>query len=143
MNNHGCLVLCISSEIGTPIYNAKIEIKNDDNFYVLRTNFCGIGSIKINYGEYILRISANEFKNRKFKIKFNEKCSFLSLILKSIENMIYGYIIEENKANININLLYEIVDGTYVKVKETKSDDTGLYKFENNPRGKYKVQAEE
>lgn len=143
MNNIGKLVLCISNEFGIPIYNAKVFItSNHINKYIV-TNLCGITTIDLNYGEYILAITANEYKGRKFKINFCENCSFLALNMTAVENKVYGYILDEElDVNIKVNLLYEITEGSYVKVSETQCSSDGQYVFENVPKGKYKIEAE-
>lgn len=143
MNNIGKLVLCISNKFGIPIYGVNILITSNDINERITTNLCGIASIDLNYGEYILVITANEFKGRKFKIKFCENCSFLSLSLISKENKVYGYILDEEiDSSIKINLLYEITEGSYVKVSETNCGPDGKYMFENVPKGRYKIEAE-
>ncbi|MGL4451893.1 MAG: hypothetical protein ACRCTZ_11950 [Sarcina sp.] len=143
MNNIGKLVLCISNEFGIPIYNAKVLITSDDINKFITTNLCGIATIDLTYGEYILSLTANEYKGRKFKIKFCENCSFLSLNLKATENKVYGYILDEDiDTNVKVNLLYEVTEGYYVKINETMCTSDGKYIFENVPKGKYKIEAE-
>ena len=143
MKNIGKLILCISNKFGIPIYGANILITSSDINKRIVTNLCGIASSDLNYGEYILAITASEFKGRKFKIKFCEPCSFLSLNLEAIENKVYGYILDDQiDTSIRINLLYEITEGSYIKVSETNCKEDGKYIFENVPKGKYKIEAE-
>lgn len=140
----GKLVLSINNEIGLPIYNSSINLEAKNFKKVIKTNLCGLASSELVFGEYILTISANEYNTRRFKILFNETSSFLSITLKYLENIIYGHIIDSEKLNGKTNkvcLLYEITDGTFVKVKETDVDSNGKYKFNNIPRGKYKIEA--
>ncbi|MGL4763234.1 MAG: hypothetical protein ACRCWG_17565 [Sarcina sp.] len=144
MIKKGKLILCISNEFGVPIYNAKIVIIKDDINKSINTNLCGITSVDLECGEYILAVTANEFKGKKFKVKFRESCSFLSLNLKFIDNKIYGYIVDEiEKMAIKVNLLYEVNEGTYIKVSECICNNQGEYSFYNVPRGKYKIEAQE
>lgn len=143
MKNIGKLILCISNKFGIPIYGANILITSDDTKKNITTNLCGIANSDLKYGEYILSITANEFKGRKFKIKFCESCSFLSLNLIAMENKVYGYILDDEiDTNIKINLLYEITEGSYIKVSETNCGADGKYMFENVPKGRYKIEAE-
>lgn len=144
MNEISNLIFNIVSEIGTPIYNAKIVLINERETKSISTNISGIAGIDLEFGTYIVQISANEFIKRKFKIKVSEKCSFVSLKLKSIANVVYGYILqEEKKKNIRVNLLYEVSSGNYIKVLDCLVDEYGKYEFKNIPRGKYRVEAEE
>lgn len=140
--SEGKLVICISNEIGAPIYNSKIEIINEDGRQITRTNFCGLARLKIKHGSYNLIISANEYISRRFRVKFSEQCSFLDLSLKTIGTKVCGYV-DRNQTDVNVKLLYEINQGTYVSVIETKPNVEGFYEFKNLPRGNYKVEAEE
>ncbi|WP_297521222.1 hypothetical protein [uncultured Clostridium sp.] len=143
MLKQGTLVLCISNEFGVPIYNARIRIVNKDFKTTINTNLCGITTLKLEHGEYIITVTANEYKGRKFKVKFYEKCSFLSFNLRFMSNKIFGYILDDFKGeSLKINLLYEVSEGTYIKVNECKCDEQGKYVFYNIPRGHYKVKAE-
>ncbi|MGL4739991.1 MAG: hypothetical protein ACRC41_04195 [Sarcina sp.] len=140
----GKLVLVVNNELGLPVYNSKIDIESKLIKRVIKTNFCGLASCDLPFGEYILKIAANEYNSRKFKVFLKEKNSFLAITLKYLDNSIHGYIKDDeniNNQSIKVYLLYEITDGTFVRVKETFANKIGYYKFENIPRGNYKVEA--
>lgn len=145
MEKNSNLILNIITEIGTPIYNAKIKVVNTNTKIVINTNLSGIAKCNLNIGTYILYISANEFIKRKFKVNITERCSFVAIKLRYIENTLYGYIVKDDDdckyENVEVSLLYEITEGNYIRVLQTNADENGKYEFKNIPRGKYKVEA--
>ncbi|MGL4989801.1 MAG: hypothetical protein ACRCX8_17645 [Sarcina sp.] len=144
MKRNGKLVLSINNEIGLPIYNANICLQSKKIKEVVKTNLCGLTSCDLDFDDYVLNVSANEYTSRKFKISFNETTSFLSITLKYLDNIIYGHVLDAKKLKgkfIKVYLLYEITSGTFVRVKETIANTEGKYEFKNIPRGNYKIEA--